>query len=308
MAHAAELKQQRTVAVFGLAGLAVSALVASFMYRSYRKEKRSREIINQQKGMVDAKNKEIVDSINYAKKIQQAIIPTNTEVKNLLPESFVILQPKDIVSGDFYWITEKENFLFLAVADCTGHGVPGGFMSMLGTALLNEIISDKNVYEPADILDILKLKIILALRQSDNINENKDGMDITLVRFDKDKSKLVFAGANNSLYHVRENVLTEYKGDKHPIGFSFNNTNKQFNQVSVTLQKDDVLYMFTDGYPDQFGGPLGKKFKYKALEQTLLQISSDDMNAQRKKLLHLHDQWKGTLEQVDDICVVGVRV
>jgi serine phosphatase RsbU (regulator of sigma subunit) len=308
LVHKSELKQQRNVAVAGVLGLIVAIIIVVIVFRSYKKEKRSREIINEQKGIVDAKNKEIVDSINYAKKIQQAIIPTTAEVKSIFPESFVILLPKDIVSGDFYWITEKEDYIFLAAADCTGHGVPGGFMSMLGTALLNEIINDKNIYEPADILDMLKLKIILALRQSDNTNENKDGMDLALIRIDKKKNKLTFSGANNSLYIIRDNKLTEYKGDKHPIGFSFNNTANQFRQVEIEIKKNDVLYMFTDGYPDQFGGPQGKKFKYKPLEQALLTIHRNSMNAQKEELLRVHEQWRGNLEQVDDICLVGVKI
>lgn len=306
--YTSELKQQKTLALLGVVGLLVAIGIAVVVFRSYKREKRSSEIINKQKSIVDTKNKEILDSINYARKIQQAIIPTQAEVKNILPESFVILLPKDIVSGDFYWIAEKENFIFLAVADCTGHGVPGGFMSMLGTALLNEIINDKNIYEPADILDMLKLKIILALRQSDNMNENKDGMDIALLRIDKRKNILTFSGANNSLYIVRDKKLTEYKGDKHPIGFSFNNTNKQFNQVEIPFEKKDVVYMFTDGYPDQFGGPQGKKFKYKPLEQMLVKLNEQDMKLQHQELLSSHDNWKGNLEQVDDICLVGVRI
>jgi serine phosphatase RsbU (regulator of sigma subunit) len=306
--HESELKQQKIVAVAGIAGLLVALVVMLIVYRSYKKVKRSREIINQQKAIVDTKNKEILDSINYARKIQQAIIPTDSEVKNIFPESFVILLPKDIVSGDFYWITEREQYVFFAVADCTGHGVPGGFMSMLGTALLNEIINDKNIYEPADILDMLKLKIILALRQSDNTNENRDGMDLALVRLDKRNNTLTFSGANNSLYLLRKNELKEYKGDKHPIGFSFNNTNKQFTQVEISLEKNDALYMFTDGYPDQFGGPLGKKFKYKQLEQVLVGLGMDAMTVQENKLRSVHTSWKGRLEQVDDILLAGFRI
>jgi serine phosphatase RsbU (regulator of sigma subunit) len=308
MEHESELKQQRTLAAIGIFGLLVAIIIASIMYRSYRKEKRSREIINKQKSIVDGKNKEIVDSINYARKIQQAIIPTNAEVKNIFPESFVILMPKDIVSGDFYWITEREQHIFMAVADCTGHGVPGGFMSMLGTALLNEIINDKNILEPSDILDLLKLKIVLALRQSDTTNENKDGMDLALIRINKNTRELTFAGANNSLYLLRNNELIEFKGDKQPVGYSFHNTSDQFSQQHYQLKKEDLLYMFTDGYPDQFGGPLGKKFKYKAMEEALMKEHKKEMSEQRRNLIDLHNKWKGALEQVDDICIVGIRI
>lgn len=148
----------------------------------------------------------------------------------------------------------------------------------------------------------------MALRQSENLNENKDGMDIALCRFDKNKKELIFAGANNSLYLIRDQKMTEYKGDKHPIGFSFNNTHKQFTQTSILLEKNDALYMFTDGYPDQFGGPQGKKFKYKPLEQLLLQVHTNALKDQRETLLNAHKQWKGNLEQVDDICLVGIKI
>ena len=193
------------------------------------------------------------------------------------------------------------------MADCTGHGVPGGFMSMLGTALLNEIINEKNIYEPADILDMLKLKIIMALRQSENASENKDGMDIALFQINLNTQELTFAGANNSLYLLRDEKLRELKGDKFPIGFDGRN-DKQFSQQKIKLEPDDLLYLFTDGYPDQFGGPQGKKFKYKPLEEKLIAISQRPMDEQRNALLSLHDNWKGNLEQVDDICVVGIRI
>ncbi|CAN5535080.1 hypothetical protein BH10BAC1_BH10BAC1_16530 [soil metagenome] len=301
------LQKQKMFATAGIAGLLIVLVIAGMVFRSYKKEKRSSEIINQQKQIVDSKNKEIVDSINYAKKIQQAIIPSTAEVKNTFPNSFVLLLPKDIVSGDFYWVTKSGQQAFFAVADCTGHGVPGGFMSMLGTALLNEIINEKKIYEPADVLDMLKLKIIMALRQSENANESKDGMDIALIQINLNTNELTFAGANNSLYLLRNQKLREFKGDKFPIGFVGKN-DKQFSQQKIKLESNDVLYMFTDGYPDQFGGPQGKKFKYKPLEEMLTQIAARPVDEQRHTLLNTHESWKGDLEQVDDICVVGIRI
>ena len=229
-------------------------------------------------------------------------------MNNVFPQHFVLLLPRDIVSGDFYWIGSKLNFVFVAVADCTGHGVPGGFMSMLGTALLNEIINEKEIYEPADILDLLKFKIIMALRQSENVNEAKDGMDIALCRIDKRTNELTFAGANNSIHLLRKDRLIELKGDKQPIGISHFNTTQQFIQQSVSLQKGDIIYLFTDGYPDQFGGPLGKKFKYKQLEELLLSIHQREMNEQLEILEEVHRDWKGDLDQVDDICILGIKI
>ncbi|MFL5764762.1 MAG: SpoIIE family protein phosphatase [Bacteroidia bacterium] len=304
--HASELQEQRIFAIAGIAGLIIALVIVFMVYRSYKKEKRSAEIITQQKYTVDIKNKEILDSINYAKKIQQAIIPTHTEVKNVFPESFVLLTPKDIVSGDFYWMTKNGQQIFFAVADCTGHGVPGGFMSMLGTSLLNEIINEKNIYEPADILDMLKLKIIMALRQSENASENKDGMDIALVQINLNTEELTFAGAYNSMYLLRDRRMKEFKGDKFPIGFT-DISGQQFTQQKVKLLPGDAIYMFTDGYPDQFGGPNGKKFKYRRLEQVLQQNGSEPMEQQRELLVAEFESWKGELEQVDDICVAGIR-
>lgn len=321
--HEAALREQKIFAISGAAGLLIALLIVIMVYRSYKKEKRSSGIIHKQKQIVDIKNKEILDSINYAKKIQQAIIPSYTEIRNIFPESFVLLLPKDIVSGDFYWATKTGQQVFFAVADCTGHGVPGGFMSMLGTALLNEIINEKSIYEPADILDMLKLKIIMALRQSDNMNENKDGMDIALIRINLNTMELSFAGAHNSLYLLRDKKLKELKGDKFPIGFAGTN-GKQFGQQKINLESNDILYMFTDGYPDQFGMTAeawerigdqnftsvakGKKFKYKPLESLLLQIAALPMDEQREVLIKAHEEWKNELEQVDDICVAGIRI
>lgn len=308
LVQAAKSRQQEALVVAGIIAVMTAVLIIIVIFRSYRKERNSRQIINQQKTIVEEKNKEILDSINYAKKIQEAIIPSSMEMNNVFPRHFVLLLPRDIVSGDFYWIGAKFNYVFVAVADCTGHGVPGGFMSMLGTALLNEIINEKEIYEPADILDLLKFKIIMALRQSENVNEAKDGMDIALCRIDKTTNELTFAGANNSMHLLRSGKLIELKGDKQPIGISHFNTTQQFIQQTLTLQKNDLIYLFTDGYPDQFGGELGKKFKYKKLEELLLSIHLKDMNEQLRLLEKAHKDWKGHLDQVDDICILGIKI
>jgi serine phosphatase RsbU (regulator of sigma subunit) len=306
--QAAKSRQQEALVIAGVVGVIIAILVIIVIFRFYQKEKDSKQIIKLQKAIVEGKNKEIMDSINYAQKIQQAIIPSHLEMSNVFPEHFVLLLPKDIVSGDFYWIGSKLNYVFVAVADCTGHGVPGGFMSMLGTALLNEIINEKEIYEPADILDLLKLKIIMALRQSENVNEAKDGMDIALIRINKTTNELTFAGANNSMHLMRTGRLIELKGDKQPIGISHFNSTQQFIQQSISLLKDDWLYVFTDGYPDQFGGEHGKKFKYKQLEELLINIHTKDTNEQKNILEKVHKDWRGNLEQVDDICILGIKI
>lgn len=308
LVHEAKSRQQQALVIAGIIAVLTAILVIIIIFRFYQKEKSSKQIIAQQKNMVEAKNKEILDSINYAKKIQQAIIPSSIEMDNIFPEHFVLLLPRDIVSGDFYWIGSKLNYVFVAVADCTGHGVPGGFMSMLGTSLLNEIINEREIYEPADILDLLKLKIIMALRQSENIGEMKDGMDIALCRINKVNNELAFAGANNSMHLIRNNKLIELKGDKQPIGISHFNHTQQFIQQTFTLAKGDLIYLFTDGYPDQFGGKQGKKYKYKQLEDLLVAIHAKEMREQLVILEKEHNNWKGNLEQVDDICVLGIKI
>lgn len=303
----AQTRQQQTYIVAGSVLLITVIFIAIVLFRFYQKERYSKQIIKQQHLLVKTKNKEILDSINYAQKIQQTIIPSIAEVKNIFPISFALLLPKAIVSGDFYWLTEKENCIFIAVADCTGHGVPGGFMSMLGIALLNEVINEKKEYNPSDILDLLKAKIILALRQTENVNEAKDGMDIALCKINKTSLELTFAGANNSLHIIRSNKIIELKGDKQPIGIYHNNKN-QFTQQRIELYKNDTIYMFTDGYPDQFGGPFGKKYKYKQLEGLLLSIHNKEMDEQQKILHSTYERWKGALEQVDDICILGIKI
>lgn len=303
----AQTKQQQIYIITGSILLVAVIFIAIVLFRFYQKERNSTQIIKQQHLLVKAKNKEILDSINYAQKIQQTIIPSITEVKNIFPSCFALLLPKAIVSGDFYWLTEKEDYTFIAVADCTGHGVPGGFMSMLGIALLNEVINEKKEYNPCDILDLLKAKIILALRQSENVNEAKDGMDIALCRINKTNMELTFGGANNSVHIIRDNKIIELKGDKQPIGIYHTNKN-QFTQQCIELYKNDSIYMFTDGYPDQFGGLSGKKYKYKKLEELLLSIHNKEMEEQQEILHSTYQDWKGALEQVDDICILGIKI
>ncbi|MDQ3189985.1 MAG: SpoIIE family protein phosphatase [Bacteroidota bacterium] len=253
------------------------------------------------------KNKDITDSINYASKIQQAILPESKEFKKHFQESFVFFQPKDIVSGDFYWITEKNDFVFFTAADCTGHGVPGGFMSMLGISLLNEIVNLKNIIEPSEILDLMKTRIIHALKQKGGLGESKDGMDMALCRLDKSKNELVVASANNPVWIIRKNELIEIKGDKQPVGISGGNDFK-FTQKIVELQKGDCIYVLTDGYADQFGGPKGKKYKHKPLKELVISIHNKPMDEQREILSKTIINWKTHVEQVDDILVIGVKI
>ncbi len=302
-----EKQQQRIIIYASVAVLILVVLFSLFLFNRFRVISRQKGIIETQKAVVEETNKQITDSINYAKRIQTALLPTEEDIKTIFPESFVLFMPKDIVSGDFYWASSPDSdTTIIAIADCTGHGVPGGFMSMLGTSYLNEIVNEKSVYEPAKILDLLRDRIIFALKQQGHAEESKDGMDISICKFEKRNNRVVYAGANNNVYVVRNNTLSEYPANKMPIGYHAGKM-IAFSQQEIPLEKGDMVYAFTDGYADQFGGPDGKKFKYAQLEKLLCSISSSTSSDQKKKLENAFQEWKLEIEQVDDICLLGIR-
>ncbi len=269
-------------------------------------DERTAEVIIQ-KEILETQNKEIRDSIHYAKRIQEAILPSQEEISKAFPDSFVLFKPRDIVSGDFYWFSEKNEKLIITVADCTGHGVPGAFMSMIGNTLLNEIVNEKEILNPDEILGQLRENIMKCLKQTGADGENKDGMDIALCVFDKKTLELHFAGANNPLYVISNTDLLEIKGDKQPIGV-YKGGHKPFTSHQLSLKQGDCIYIASDGYADQFGGINGKKFKYKQMKDLLLSLSTQSMANQKQALNDSIEQWKGELEQVDDILVIGFRV
>jgi ligand-binding sensor domain-containing protein/serine phosphatase RsbU (regulator of sigma subunit) len=251
--------------------------------------------------------KDIKDSINYAQRIQQAILPLSAEIRKELPDHFIYFKPRDVVSGDFYWFNKKNDKVFIAACDCTGHGVPGAFMSIIGNSLLNEISHESTVSDPAEILNLLRDKIILALKQRSGEQETKDGMDMILCCIDKQNKKLSFAGANNPLYIIRNGELIEFKGNKQPIGV-YGDELKPFTSQEFDLQKGDQIYLFSDGYPDQFGGPRGKKFLYTRFKELLLAVSPRSMEQQYTDLDRAFWDWKKDNDQVDDVLVIGIRV
>lgn len=269
-----------------------------------------------QKEQVLEKNKEIIDSINYAKRLQDALIPPIEVIQNTTKDVFVLFQPKDIVSGDFYWITEmttsyndrpnSKRLLFTA-ADCTGHGVPGAFISIIGLNIFNQTLKEKTVNDPAQALDFLNKQVYNTVnKHKDSDDIIRDGMDLAICSIDMDTLKLEFAGAKNPLYIIRNNELIELKGDKQPIGFSENVT--PFTLQNFQLEKGDMIYASTDGYADQFGGPRGKKFKYKPFKDLLIEISQEQPEKQREILAAKFSEWQGDLEQLDDVCVIGIRM
>lgn len=264
--------------------------------------------IARQKEILTIKNKSITDSINYAKRIQDAMLPSEFLFKKLLPESFILFKPRDIVSGDFYWIAEKGNKIFVAAVDCTGHGVPGAFMSIIGFDLLRNITKEQGIENPAQILNQLNVGVSETFSKRVDDHKVRDGMDIALCVIDQDKNILEYAGAFNPLYLARDNNIVEIKGNRFSVGRVENVEEQQFENHIVKLIKKDVVYLFTDGYPDQFGGPLGKKFKYRRLRHLLLTIHNLPIQKQKAFLDENIENWKGELEQVDDILIIGIRV
>ena len=298
-----------------IVGCVFILLVALLLYNRNKVKQKANVLLSQQKMEIEykntelgMKNKEITDSIKYAKHLQLAILPPDSQVKKLLPDSFILYKPKDIVSGDFYWIEEWGTQVLVAAADCTGHGVPGAFMSIVGNNLLQQAVFNYGLSKPFLILNNVNKNISRMLHQSEETATVKDGMDIALISIDKSKSTIEYAGAFNPLWIVRQGELIEIKGDKHPVGAFLNEELKQFTPHEMHYQKGDMLYIFTDGYADQFGGPKGKKFKYKQLQELILSNSNKSTAEQKSILLSSVENWQGRLEQIDDILIIGIRL
>jgi serine phosphatase RsbU (regulator of sigma subunit) len=263
--------------------------------------------VEAQKKEIEVLLKHITDSIVYAKRIQEAILPPQSYVKSLLPNSFVLFKPKDIVSGDFYWMEEKDDTVIFAAVDCTGHGVPGAFMTIIGYNGLNHAFNESKETSPASILNSLNEVISTTLRQDKGSNI-KDGMDAAMCMINPKTNELQFAGAFNPLFLIREGVVQEIKGNKFPIGAFIGEERQKFTNHKFQLEKGDTIYIFSDGYADQFGGPKGKKFMYKQFRDLLLEINGKSMDDQKKILNETIESWRGEHEQVDDILVIGLKI
>ncbi len=276
----------------------------------------SKEEIESQRDELYKQKQEIVDSINYAKRIQQAVLPSEEFMSSVLKEYFVFFQPRDIVSGDFYWVKKIRNFSFVVAADCTGHGVPGAFMSMLGSSFLNEIVSSRTLDGAGEILNRLRNKVKKSLHQKGAEGEQKDGMDISLLIIDWDEYELQFAGAYNSVYIVRKKdaesntednfEIIRLKADRQPIGIYLNE--RSFTNHSFSLKKGDVIYALSDGYIDQFGGDTGGKFKSGRFKEMLLSFQDKSMEEQKQILIRTFAKWKRDFDQVDDVLVMGIKI
>lgn len=268
---------------------------------------RQKEEIQEKNQELEILYKQVTDSIHYAKRIQEAILPPQELFDQLLPNSFVLYKPKDIVSGDFYWLDKKGESVFCAAVDCTGHGVPGAFMSIVGSNLLKDAVNNSDFYAPSEIMDKLNEGVTSTLHVGLTEKQTKDGMDMTLCSFDFKKMELQFAAAFNPLYLVRNGQMIQYKADKFPVG-AFVGEKRKFANNSIQLQKGDMVYIFSDGYADQFGGPKGKKFMAGTFRNLLLEVSALTASEQRKKLDDTIEMWRGHLEQVDDILIIGIKI
>jgi tetratricopeptide (TPR) repeat protein len=314
----ADKRKQRIVIWSTIGGLLLVLIFAGFIFRSLRVTRKQKEIIEiknietekqkalieQQKIIVEEKNKDILDSINYAKRLQDAILPPLSLVKQNLPESFLLYKPKDIVAGDFYWMEKTSNTVLIAAADCTGHGVPGALVSVVCSNALNRTVKEFKITETGKILDKVRELVLETFEKSES--NVQDGMDISLAAINTNTREAQWSGAFNSLWYIRNNEIKEVAADKQPIGKTDNQ--KLFITHNLKLQKGDTLYLFTDGYPDQFGGPRGKKFKYAQFNEKLKAISDKSMEEQKNILEQTFEAWKGNLEQVDDVLIIGIRI
>jgi len=319
------IEKQKLMLYASIFVLVLLSFLAYYIYRGYRIKKeanikledknrtilaqkdeieKQRDIAETQRDQIAYQKKHITDSIMYAKRIQTALLPS-LELFSDEFEHFVLYKPLDIVSGDFYWVSKKDDLQIIIAADCTGHGVPGAFMSMLGVTMLNEIVNGKGITRPDEIINILRDEIIDSLKQSIEEDRVKDGMDMTVSVINFKNDKLQFAGANNPLCIVRDNKLLTFKADKMPVAIHYNM--KPFSMEETDLKKGDCLYMFSDGFGDQFGGPKGKKFMVKNLKEKFVELSHLPMLKQGEKLSEIFEEWKGSTPQVDDVTVIGIR-
>lgn len=286
--------------------------------------------INEQRQIIDERTKDIQDSIEYSKRIQRSILLEQSQLKNYASDSFIFFEPKDVVSGDFYWFTsatinahaakncghrEGANILIIAAVDCTGHGVPGAFMSIIGNSLLNQTLNNLGVSKASDALDFVNSDLKKSLNKNSNETPLKDGMDMALCTIDFEGLYAEYSGANNPMYLVRNKELTQFDADKQPITASFEMEVRPFSNTGIQLQKGDCIYLFTDGFADQFGGehlpggrPGGKKYLYKRFKELLVEISHHPMQVQKGMLKEAFESWRGPLEQVDDVLVIGIKI
>jgi serine phosphatase RsbU (regulator of sigma subunit) len=289
-----------------IGGFILMAALAFVILMNFRQKRKANLILERQKREIELQKNKITDSISYARRIQHAMFPPEEFVHELLNDCFVMHKPRDIVSGDFFWIAEKDGKVVIAVADCTGHGVPGAFMSLLGITFLNDIVHADKLKCTSDILNSLRQKVIQSLHQTGKFDEARDGMELALCILDRSQGKLQFSGANRPMYLSRNGKIQVTKPDKMPIGIYDENLPFRCNELQ--LEPGDCIYMFSDGYTDQIGGPHKRTFKSKYLRELLAGIHHKPIAEQQGILEETLKDWKGSIEQTDDILVFGCRI
>ncbi|MDZ4664448.1 MAG: tetratricopeptide repeat protein [Bacteroidota bacterium] len=297
-----EKKNQQLLIYFIAFGFAVAVFLVFFIINRLKLSRKQSKIIEQQKHLVEEKQKEIIDSINYAKRIQTTLLAHADFVNENIPSNFVLFRPKDIVSGDFYWAAKKDHLFYLAACDSTGHGVPGAFMSLLNIGFLTEAINEKSILEPNQVFNYVRDRLISTISKEGQ----QDGFDGILLCIDQKNNKLTYSAANNAPIIISNGEIVTLETDKMPVGKGISESS--FRLFNITLTANDSLYIYTDGYADQFGGPKGKKFLYKKMNQLIASLSLLPLEEQKAKLEIAFDKWKGDLEQVDDVLVIGIKI
>ncbi|MGQ0827787.1 MAG: PP2C family protein-serine/threonine phosphatase, partial [Bacteroidota bacterium] len=299
-----QIESQRKLLLLSVCCLVLLSAFLFIFFFHYKEKRTINMLLNEQ-------HKKITDSINYAKRIQQSILPRESEIQKIVPQSFIFYQPRDIVSGDFYWFSQVEKKIIIAAVDCTGHGVPGAFMSLIGNTLLNEIINEKRVTDPASILSLLHLNVLKALHQREGEVQNQDGMEMSLCVIDNENKLIEFAGAMTPIYVVKNGLVNVIQPDTRGIGGINAAIQKgekvEFSTKQIPIEKNMCLYMFTDGYMDQFGGPKNKKFNAPMFKKMLLYFQALDMESQKSGMEEIMKNWRGDHRQIDDMLVIGIR-
>ncbi|MFW5851308.1 MAG: YfiR/HmsC family protein [Bacteroidota bacterium] len=308
------IEQQHMVIIAFILFFIIILILGYIIYRQFKLTKKiNKELaiknteVSKQRDMITEQHKHITDSIVYARRIQHAILPPENIIAQNIPNHFILFKPRDIVSGDYYWMTQIDDLIIITAADCTGHGVPGAFMSLLGITFLNEIVHEKNILEPHLILNELRLRIMNSLNKQHSEEEYKDGMDMAICLIDKKQNTLSYSGAYNPLYIIRQSQLEEIKADRMPVGLS-EKIDSSFQVHKKTINPGDAFYMFSDGYADQFGGPDNKKFMARSFKKLLLSIHKKEMEEQKNILDSTITKWRGDTEQIDDILIIGLKM
>jgi len=300
-----EDKRVAAIIIWSVAsGLLLVIVFSVFVYRSLRVTRKQKHVIEKQNELVEEKQKEILASITYAKRLQDAILPPPDFIKQHLPDNFILYKPKDVVAGDFYWMEVVDDYIFIAAADSTGHGVPGAMVSVVCSNALNRSVKEFGLRDTGKILDKVTDLVLETFEKS--ISDVKDGMDISLLAFHKPSRRIQWSGANNPLWYFAEGEFKEIKANKQPIG-KYDNR-QPFTAQNIEYSDNAIFYLFTDGYADQFGGPKGKKFKYKQLEEILHSIHNKNLEEQKKILGEIFESWRENVEQVDDVCIIGIQM